>query len=192
MRRTVHANERSAEVDGEEKRKRAARAHVGVSDGMRGGLAATGDSGCTLSGVRRAERRPPGRISRVASMRARKAAQVTHNTPRSNGSRDCGSAGYGWAPVKRRRRPVMEGGVGARFVGSLIDLPRGQRVVAHGDQSRTRVQCDDDLGGRKGTVSSSTAVCPQPACEQANRPRRRRALRSSPARSWCRNSRSSC
>lgn len=61
--------------------------------------------------------------SRRLSSIARIAAHMTQNTPRKSGNRDCGSAGYGLAPVKRRRRPVTDGGVGARFVGSLIDLP---------------------------------------------------------------------
>lgn len=56
-----------------------------------------------------------------ASSDARNAAHVSNNTPRTSGNRDFGSAGYGWAPVKRRRRPVTEGGVVARFLGSLID-----------------------------------------------------------------------
>lgn len=92
------------------------------------------------------------------SSAARNAAHVTQNTPRSSGNRDCGSAGYGFAPVKRRRRPVTDGGVGARLVGSLIDLPRKTRddPIAH---LRSRWdQCDDEPRAAKGTPPASATL----------------------------------
>jgi hypothetical protein len=84
---------------------------VGVSDGMRGRRAtpAVGRDGSARLAVGR--RRPS--TPRPASSNARRAAHVIHNTPRNSGSRDLGSAGYGCAPVKRRRRPVMDGAAGA-------------------------------------------------------------------------------
>jgi len=92
----------------------------------------------------------PGTSSSTLSTIARQAAQVSHSIPRSNGKRDCGSAGYGCAPVKRRRRPVTEGGVCDRFVGSLIALPYRQRVVPRLDLAHGTMP-DDDHCDTKGT-----------------------------------------
>jgi hypothetical protein len=94
---------------------------VGVNEGMRGVRDGCRGSRRAFSSVALFGRRRPGRIPPIASSRARNAAQVSKNRPRTSGSRDFGSAGYGWAPVNRRRRPVTEGGVVARFLGSLID-----------------------------------------------------------------------
>ena len=94
---------------------------------MRGGRAEDEGPFRARSLTDRDDRRPPGRSSRTDSSSARMAAQLTHMTPRSNGRRDCGRAGYGCAPVNRRRRPVTEAGVRARFDESLIALPRRQR-----------------------------------------------------------------
>jgi len=65
----------------------------------------------------------------MVSSAASREAHVTQSTPRSSGSRDFGSVGYGCAPVKRRFRPVTDGGVGARFVDSLIDGPQEAAAI---------------------------------------------------------------
>lgn len=120
---------------------------------MRGARGTAVGSASAEAVVRRVARRPPGNNSRTVSTSARKPAQVIQSMPRSSGSRDCGKAGYGCAPVKRRRRPVTDGGVGARFVESLIDHSRRQRVVA---------RAIDDA---RGTTSMTTTV-PRRAREQ--------------------------
>jgi len=52
--------------------------------------------------------------------------------------------------LKRRRRPVTEGGVCDRFVGSLIALPYRQRVVPRLDLAHGTMP-DDDHCDTKGT-----------------------------------------
>lgn len=122
---------------------------VGVKDGIRGGRETAGASGCTFGFVAEREPRRPGIRSRRLSRIARNAAHVTHNTPRNSGSRDCGSAGYGLAPVKRRRRPVTDVGVGTRFVDSLIDLPRKRRADPSTRRRVRRDHCDDEPKPRR-------------------------------------------
>jgi hypothetical protein len=100
---------------------------VGVNEGMRGARGTIVGSG--VGRVRRDFDRPtPGSSSTNPPTSATHAAHATHITPRSSGRRDCGNAGYGCAPVKRRRRPVTEGGVCARLseslMESLMDLPK--------------------------------------------------------------------
>jgi hypothetical protein len=97
---------------------------VGVNEGMRGVCDGRRGSGGAFASVARFGRRRPGSSPPSASSSARKAAHVSSSTPRTSGRRDLGSAGYGWAPVKRRRRPVAEGGVFARILDSLIDRDR--------------------------------------------------------------------
>ena len=114
---------------------------VGVNDGMRGPRGTTVGSGVAFRSARRLDRLTPGINSATDPTSARQAAHVTHSTPRRSGSRDCGSAGYGCAPVNRRRRPVTEGGVCVRSVESLIGLPKAAGAprleIAHGTKAMT-------------------------------------------------------
>lgn len=114
---------------------------VGVNDGMRGPRGTAVGSGAAFRAARRRDRLTPGINSASDPTSARQAAHVTHSTPRNSGSRDCGSAGYGCAPVNRRRRPVTEGGVCVRSVESLIGLPKaagGPRLeIAYGTKAMT-------------------------------------------------------
>ena len=158
------------------------RHQVGVNDGMRGVRDGCRGSGRAFTSGARLGRRRPGRIPPSASSNARNAAHVTSNTPRTSGRRDLGSAGYGLAPVKRRRRPVTEGGVGARFVGSLIDRdwrttggPRLGRLFRRVIAMTTRGE------GRARRFS-----------RPVSRTLRRPASRSSRARSSCHSWHSSC
>lgn len=155
---------------------------VGVSEGMRGARGAGRVSFWAFLSAARLGRRPPGRIPRSASRSARKAAHITKRTPRRSGRRDLGSAGYGWAPVNRRRRPVLEGGVGARFLGSLIDPASRTTGGPRVRRSFMRATAIDDPSRWKGTTRRRVRL---------SRTRRRPALHSSRARSWCRSSRSS-
>lgn len=161
------------------------RAHhpVGVSDGTRGARGPLVESGTTPRAGLRGRRLPPGSSSRSPSTTASRAAHVIQSTPRNSGSRDCGSAGYGCAPVKRRRRPVTEGGVGARLVVSLIDLPRRHRVVR-----RPTSRAD---GTKPKTTGTSQRA--RPSAERARAPRadapcrthRRTDSRRCAHRVWC-------
>ena len=128
----------------------------GVKDGKRGGRATTFGSTADSATCEPLVLRTPGTSPRTVSSSARNPAHVTQSTPRNSGKRDRGNAGYGFAPVKRRRRPVTDDGVGARFVGSLIDLPLGQRASAARSAEHAN-QGDDDSIGRKGTDNQSTA-----------------------------------
>ena len=125
---------------------------------MRGGRETTGDSVRAAGFAADRERRRPGINSRTPSSIARNAAHITQSTPRSNGSRDCGSAGYGLAPVKRRRRPVTDGGVGARFVGSLMTFPENDGLIRRLDSESLRDHCDDESAAKKGTLPASDPV----------------------------------
>jgi hypothetical protein len=152
--------------------------HVGVNEGIRGVRDGCRGS-CRAFTLAACLGRRPGRRPRSASSDARNAAHVSNNTPRTSGNRDLGSAGYGWAPVKRRRRPVTEGGVVARFLGSLIDPAgdNGRPAVRSVLQAGHPV---DDPRGRKGTPRPRVSRTPlQPA------------WRSSRARSSWRSSHSS-
>ncbi len=147
--------------------------HVGVNEGIRG--VRDGCRGSCRAFTLRASLRPrPGRRPRSASSDARNAAQVSNNTPRTSGNRDLGSAGYGWAPVKRRRRPVTEGGVVARFLGSLIDPA--------GDNGRPAVRRFFRRAIPLTTRGEGRARSPAP---RVSRTRQRPAWRSSLARSSC-------
>lgn len=123
---------------------------VGVNDGMRGPRGTAVGSGAAFRAARRRDRLTPGINSASDPTSARQAAHVTHSTPRNSGSRDCGSAGYGCAPVNRRRRPVTEGGVCVRSVESLIGLPQSSGWSEAGN--RLRNQGDDDHRDTKGTL----------------------------------------
>ena len=149
---------------------------VGVNDGKRGGRATTFGSTADSATREPLFLRTPGMSSRIVSSSARNPAHVTQSTPRNSGKRDRGSAAYGFAPVKRRRRPVTDGGVGTRFVGSLIDFPldSGRPQLVH-PSMRTKAMTTRSAGRAR-------KISPRPT----------RASRSSRARSWCRSSRSNC
>jgi hypothetical protein len=175
---------------------------------MRGGRATAPDSCCAASRALRPGRLTPGIMSRMVSRTARNPAHVTHTTPRRSGKRDLGSAGYGCAPVNRRRRPVTDGGVGARLVGSLMDLaldngPRVRQSARRAIAMTTRVR-------GKARAQSAQAVVRCVGNHAAFRWRAQacafhllltflltcrlpwRASRSFRARSSCRSWRSSC
>ena len=124
---------------------------VGVKDGKRGGRATTFVSTADSATCVRLFFRTPGISSRTVSSRARNPAQVSQSTPRSSGKRDRGNAAYGFAPVKRRRRPVTDDGVGTRFVGSLINLPLGRRASAARSAEHANHGDDDSISRRART-----------------------------------------